>query len=203
MTELAGLPAGTGNPSTRGCVLGGVEVGPDRARSEVLGEEELFGAFVAARMDALLSYAYVLTGDRHAAEDLVQTALARTALSWWRVRNRDDPEGYVRRAILRTQVNVWRRRRAGREVSAAVPPEPPPGHGDPAGAVDDRDEMWRLLAVLPARQRAVLVLRYYEDLPEAEIARALGCRPGTVKSQAAKALARLRQELSKRTGAPT
>ncbi len=169
--------------------------GPDAPRREVLGDDEPFRDFVTARMGALLSFAYLLTGNRTAAEDLVQIALARTAVSWWRVRNRDDPEGYVRRAILRTQQNVWRR--GTREFSVAQPPEPGLGPvADPAREIDDRDQLWRALRLLPARQRAVLVLRYYEDRSEAEIAHLLGCRPGTVKSQAAKALARLRRELS-------
>lgn len=161
----------------------------------MLGDDEPFRAFVAARMGSLLSFAHLLTGDRAAAEDLVQTALARTAVAWWRVRNRDDPEGYVRRAILRTQQNTWRR--GLRELPVAEPPEPGPyQRPDPGQEVDDRDLLWRALRLLPPRQRAVLVLRYYEDRSETEIAQLLGCRPGTVKSQAAKALARLRRELS-------
>jgi RNA polymerase sigma-70 factor (sigma-E family) len=170
---------------------------PDQPRREVLGDDEPFRLFVATRMGSLLSFAHLLTGDRSAAEDLVQTALARTAIAWWRVRNRDDPEGYVRRAILRTQQNAWRR--GVRELPMAEPPEPEPGlyaRPDPGREIDDRDLLWRALRLLPPRQRAVLVLRYYEDRSETEIAQLLGCRPGTVKSQAAKALARLRRELS-------
>ncbi len=163
----------------------------------VLDADEPFGAFVAARMGALLSFAHVLTGDRAEAEDVVQTALARTALAWRRVERKDDPEGYVRRAVLRTYLNSRRGRRAHELPVADVPDvaaaAPLPGRDNAAeAAVDERDAMWRALARLAPGQRAVLVLRYYEHLSEAEIAAALGCSTGTVKSQAAKGLARLR-----------
>jgi len=153
-------------------------------------DEEEFGAFVAARSGALLSFAYVLTGDRRDAEDVVQTALAATALGWHRLRRKDNPEGYVRRSIVRTHLNLVRRRGWRERPTGDLPELADPR---PAGAdVDERDAMWQLLARLPARQRAVLVLRYYEDLSEADIAEVLGCSRGTVKSQSAKALARLR-----------
>jgi RNA polymerase sigma-70 factor (sigma-E family) len=157
-------------------------------------DEADFAAFVANRSTALLSFAHVLTGDRHDAEDVVQTALAATALGWHRVRRRDNPEGYVRRAIVTTHLNR-QRRRPWRERPAAELPEPPDPRAD-GGGFDERDAMWRMLATLPARQRAVLVLRYYEDLSESDIADVLGCSRGTVKSQAAKALERLRHSLS-------
>ena len=164
-----------------------------RRRWEPDGE---FDAFVTARMGALLTYAHLLTGDRHAAEDVVQTALARTALAWRGVRDRSNPEGYVRRAIVTTHLNTWRSLGRRRERVVADPPEGvAPVHDETAGW-DERDAMWRALAELPPRQRAVLVLRYYEGLSEAEIADTLGCASGTVKSQAAKALARLRQHLT-------
>jgi RNA polymerase sigma-70 factor (sigma-E family) len=157
-------------------------------------DEADFAAFVANRSPALLSFAHVLTGDRHDAEDVVQTALAATALGWHRVRSRDNPEGYVRRAIVTTHLNRQRRRPWRERPSADVPEPPaPPAPGED---LDERDAMWRVLATLPARQRAVLVLRYYEDLSEADIADVLGCSRGTVKSQAAKALDRLRQSFT-------
>jgi RNA polymerase sigma-70 factor (sigma-E family) len=154
-------------------------------------DEEDFRGFVAARSGALLSFAYVLTGDRHDAEDVVQTALAATALAWHRVRRQDSPEGYVRRAIVNTHLNAQRRRPWRERPAAELPEVVVPRQV--ADGVDDRDAMWRVLAALPPRQRAVLVLRYYEDLSEADIADLLGCSRGTVKSQAAKALDRLRQ----------
>ena len=157
-------------------------------------DEADFAAFVANRSTALLSFAHVLTGDRHDAEDVVQTALAATALGWHRVRSRDNPEGYVRRAIVTTHLNRQRRRPWRERPSADVPEPPaPPVPGD---HLDERDAMWRVLATLPARQRAVVVLRYYEDLSEADIADVLGCSRGTVKSQAAKALERLRESFT-------
>lgn len=160
-----------------------------------------FSVFVRSRMGALLTYAHVLTGDRATAEDVVQTALVRTALAWQRIRQQGNPEGYVRRAILNTWLNT--RRGPGRleDVVADVPEPPgPAGHAD--DDVVERDAMWRALRSLPPGQRAVLVLRYYEGLSEAEIAATLRVRPGTVKSQTAKGMAKLR-ELLVREGVTT
>ncbi|MEO6714995.1 MAG: SigE family RNA polymerase sigma factor [Mycobacteriales bacterium] len=148
-----------------------------------------FDEFVRSRHASLLRYAHVLTGDPHSAADLVQDALERTGLAWSRVSRRDNPEAYVRAAIANRHVSVWRRRR--RERLVAKTPESP--YADAAVHADDA--MWLALAVLARKQRAVLVLRYYEDLSEVEIARVLGCSPGTVKSQAAKGLASLRAQL--------
>jgi len=158
-------------------------------------EEDDFRSFVVARSPSLLWYAHLLTGDRHTAEDVVQTALAKTALAWPRVRRKDNPEGYVRRAIVTTHLNAVRRR-PWREQPREFVPESAHDRR-PEGEFDDRDVMWQALAELPPRQRAVLVLRYYEDLSEAEIAESLGCSRGTVKSQAAKGLAHLRQLVEK------
>jgi RNA polymerase sigma-70 factor (sigma-E family) len=154
-------------------------------------DERDFRVFVLARSAALLSFAHVLTGDRRDAEDVVQTALAATALGWHRVRRRDNPEGYVRRAVVRTHLNLVRRRLWRERPTGELPERPEPGGAQ--DRVDERDAMWRLLATLPPRQRAVLVLRFYEDLSESDIAEVMGCSRGTVKSQTAKALARLRQ----------
>ena len=148
-----------------------------------------FDAFVRARLPALLRFAHALTGDPHTAADLVQDALERTGVRWSRIENQGDPEGYVRRAIVNGRTSRWRRLRRETLVDA-VPDRQ--GAMDPPG----RDEqLWRLLATLPRRQRAVIVLRYYEDLSEEQIAATLGCAPGTVKSQASKALAKLRAAL--------
>ena len=144
-----------------------------------------FDTFARARMPALLRFGHVLTGDPHRAADLVQDALERTLLAWPRVVRKDDPEGYVRRAMVNRHVSAWRRLR--REHLVAQTPDRP---YDEAPRHDDA--LWALLATLPARQRAVLVLRYYEDLSEAQCAAVLGCSVGTVKSQAARGLARLR-----------
>jgi RNA polymerase sigma-70 factor (sigma-E family) len=160
-----------------------------------VADEDDFRAFVSARSASLLWFAHVLTGDPHAAEDVVQTALARTASGWSRLRRKDNPEGYVRRAIVNTHLNGLRRR-PWREQPREVLPERPERRR-PEGEFDDRDAMWHALRSLPPRQRAVVVLRYYEDLSEADIAEVLGCSRGTVKSQAAKALMSLRRIVEK------
>lgn len=152
-------------------------------------ERPAFDRFVAARLGALHRYALVLTRSPAEAEDLVHDALVRTAASWWRVRGQDDPEGYVRQVMLRLLLN--RRRRPLREEPVGQPPERPVA--DPGfAAVDDADGVERLLRDLPVRMRAVLVLRYVDGLTEAQIAERLGISAGTVKSQASRALARLR-----------
>jgi RNA polymerase sigma-70 factor (sigma-E family) len=158
-------------------------------------DEADFRAFVAARSPSLLWFAHLLTGDRHLAEDVVQTALAKTALAWPRLRRKENPEGYVRRAIVTTHLNAMRRRPWREQPHEYVPEQ---GDGRRLDhEFDERDAMWQALAELPSRQRAVLVLRYYEDLSEADIAEALGCTRGTVKSQAAKGLSHLRRLFDK------
>lgn len=147
-----------------------------------------FEEFVAARWGALLRSAYLLTGDHQDAEDLVQVALVKAVPHWHRIADR--PEPYVRRILARESVNRWRRRR-WREVSTDVLPER-------AGAGSDPDEgavLRDALALLAPRQRAVIVLRYYEDLTERQTADALGISVGTVKSQARDGIARLRVTL--------
>jgi RNA polymerase sigma-70 factor (sigma-E family) len=151
---------------------------------------EVFDTFVRARHAALLRYGTVLTGDPHSAADLVQDALERTGLAWSRVRQQGYPEGYVRRVIANRNISQWRRLRRERLVD--VPPERV--HQDrPAD-----DVRWAVLATLPRRQPTVIVLRYYEDLSEVEIARVLGIAQGTVKSQASKGIAALRAAIGER-----
>lgn len=154
----------------------------------VVGDELQFAEFVSARMPAVLRWAHLLTGDRGRAEDLVQHAFAATYRHWRRI-DPERAEAYVRRAVLNAHLSWWRRGWRAEQSMGELPERPGP---DRTGDVDERDAMWTALAALPPRQRAVLVLRYYEDLPEAEIARVLDIAPGTVKSQAAKGLARLR-----------
>lgn len=166
-------------------------------------DTDAFTAFVAARSTALLRTAYLLTGDRGHAEDLVQTALLTTFRHWSRVRRQDRPEAYVRKVMLNSQRMVWRR--PVREQVVADVPEPVDGEHVDAGP--GQDAMWAALAELPPRMRAVLVLRYWEDLSERETAELLGCSVGTVKSQASRGLARLRASLTSdldilRGGAP-
>lgn len=152
---------------------------------------ETFDAFVRARTGELLRFGYVLTGSPDAAVDLVQDALERTLLAWPRVRRQDDPEGYVRRTMVNRNVSRWRRLR--REWLMAEPPEPPTAGAEPPPGPDP--ELMAALRALPPRQRAVVVLRYYEDLSEKQTADVLGCAVGTVKSQTAKALSALRRSL--------
>jgi RNA polymerase sigma-70 factor (sigma-E family) len=143
----------------------------------------------AALWPRLVRTAYAVSGDLGVAEDAVQTAFAKAYRGWRRISRLEAPDAYLRRMVVNEVLNDRRRARRRHEVSSATPPDRQAhGVGDP----DAHDEMWRALATLPPRQRAVLVLRYYEDLSEQQIADALGCRPGTVKSQAAAALATLR-----------
>ncbi|HEX6498004.1 MAG TPA: SigE family RNA polymerase sigma factor [Micromonosporaceae bacterium] len=148
-----------------------------------------FDEYVRDRHADLLRFAHVLSGDRYLAEDLVQDALERAGMHWRRIRRHDDPEGYLRRIIVNQHVNGVRRRR--RERLVASPPEQP----TPVGERRD-DAVWQLLATLPRKQRAVVVLRYYEDLSEAQIADLLGCSVGTVKSNGSRAMAKLRAALA-------
>jgi RNA polymerase sigma-70 factor (sigma-E family) len=152
--------------------------------------DEAFGLFVAARSRHLLQTAYLLTGDRHRAEDLLQTALTRAYLRWDRISS-DDPEGYVRRILANAQIDWWRRRSSREEPTASLPET---AEADRSAEVEVRDAVLTALAELPRRQRAVVVLRYFEDLSEAEIAQTLGCSPGTVKSAASRAMAKLRDD---------
>lgn len=170
-----------------------------------MSAEAEYVEFVQARSSALLRTACLLTaGDRQAAEDLVQVALAQAFVAWWRIREPAAREAYVRRILARAAVRRTRRRAWRTEVPVAEPPDEPVG--DESDPIDQRLSVWPLLRTLPARQRAVLVLRYYEDLSEAQIADALGCSPGTVKSHASRALATLRTQLGSElspTDAPT
>ncbi len=166
-------------------------------------DDDAFCAFVAARSRALLGTAYLLTGSHADAEDLLQASLLKVYLAGPAIRDLGALEAYARTVLVRTQVSLWRRP-ARREVRVAVLPEVAvretaltPGAGSDS-RIDDRDELWRALATLGARQRAVVVLRFYEDLSEADIARVLGCSAGTVKSQLSRGLSRLRQRLADR-----
>jgi len=153
--------------------------------------EVSFEEFVYARSGSLLRTALLLTGQNQAeAEDLLQLALERAYRHWARVCRSGEPERYVRGILAHASADRWRRlaRRAERPLPAAADPALP----DHSAVVADRDYLLRALAALPPRQRAVLVLRYFDDLSEAETAAMLGCSVGTVKSQAARGLARLR-----------
>ncbi len=148
-------------------------------------EREAFDAFVRARLPELLRFGRALTGSPEAAADLVQDALERTLLSWGRLESRDEPEGYVRRIMVNRNISIWRK--FGRERPTDVIIE---------SGTEDRhfdSDLWQAIRQLPTKQRAVIALRYYDDMSEADIARTLGCSVGTVKSQASKALDKLRR----------
>ena len=156
------------------------------------GSDAHFTAFVHARSAALLRLAVLLTGDRHDGEDLLQIALAKAYRSWWRLRRPELAEAYVRR-ILVTSVTSWRRRGAARERAADLVPDRLVA--GPDAEVADRIVLAQALRLLSPGQRAVLVLRIFEDLSERQTADLLGCSVGTVKSQTARGLAALRQRL--------
>jgi len=156
-------------------------------------EPTSFDAFVAARGQALQRTAYLLTGDWALAEDLVQTALVRSWPRWERIRRRDDPEVYVRRVLVNTWSTWARRRWRGERPATQMPDRPAPG--DVAAEVTVRMAVRSALATLTERQRAVVVLRVFDDMPESQVAHVLGCSAGTVKSTLSRALARLRKNL--------
>ncbi len=150
-------------------------------------DESAFAEFVAARSSALMRTAYLLTRDHHLAEDLVQTALFKAAMAWERIEG--EPEPYVRRILYTENVSWWRRRRRLVVEAAPVRAEELAG---PGTDIDLQVALERALGLLTTKQRAVLVLRYYEDLSEAGAARVLGVGVGTVKSTHRRALLRLR-----------
>jgi len=159
--------------------------------------DEDFAAYMTARQPGLLRTAYLLTGDRHTAEDLVQTAFAKLYLSWDRVQRRELVDGYVRRILVNEHTSLWRRPFKRREVVSETIPE--------TGSLDRPDTgesaaLWAFVQTLPRKQRAVIVLRYYEDLSEAETAEVLGISVGTVKSQASRALAAMRSRVHDHPG---
>jgi RNA polymerase sigma-70 factor (sigma-E family) len=149
-----------------------------------------FDEFVAARSTRLLRTAFLLTHDRELAEDLLQTSLSKAWFAWDRMRS--DPEPYVRRILVTTYASWWRRRWRGEQPTGDLPEAAPPHDGGHAERSATRHDLWTAMGRLPRRQRAVIVLRYFEDLTEAQTAAVLDCSVGTVKSQTARALVRLR-----------
>jgi RNA polymerase sigma-70 factor (sigma-E family) len=153
-----------------------------------MAKDAEFSEYMAARQPALLRTAYLLTGDVHTAEDLVQTALAKLYLSWDKVQQRELVDAYVRRILVNEHNSLWRRPWKRRETVTAELPEE--ATSSTTGGHDP--ELWELVQSLPRKQRAAVVLRYYEELSEAETAAVLGVSVGTVKSQTSRALAALR-----------
>ncbi|MEU2714815.1 SigE family RNA polymerase sigma factor [Streptomyces sp. NPDC007205] len=155
---------------------------------------EEFQSFVAGRWPRLMRTAFLLTGEQHAAEDLVQSTLERVYVAWRKVGAADDPEAYVRRVMLNLHARKHRRR-----LKEFLAPKDDSGlvhevadTGDRIAQADDRGALLKALAQLPVRQREAVVLRYWEDLTETQAAEAMGCSVGTVKSNAAKGIAKLR-----------
>ncbi|SDN54236.1 RNA polymerase sigma-70 factor, sigma-E family [Klenkia soli] len=155
--------------------------------------DDEFAAFVSDRSTALLRTAYLLTGDRGHAEDLLQTALVKTYRHWGRLTNREDPSAFVRRVLVTTHAG-WRRRVRIAEFLSTTPLLQTAA--DEAPDLGERDRLVTALAALPPRMRAVLVLRYWEDLSEAGTAEVLGCSVNTVKTHTTRGLGRLRAQLA-------
>ena len=157
------------------------------------GRDSAYADFVRERSHALLRSAFLLTGDQHLAEDLVQEALARTHRAWSRLERPANAEAYARKVMYHAQVSIWRRPK----VAEALPGDDLERHGgrtdDPAEATVRRVTLQRALLTLSPKQRAVIVLRYFEDRTEAEAAQLLGISVSTVKTQSARALSRLRK----------
>lgn len=157
--------------------------------------ERDFREYVIGRRGRLEREAYLLVGDTHLAQDLVQTALAKAYVSWRRVSNSDNADAYVRRILVNAHLSRLRKRRV-RELLTDMAVETQEAYvAAPAGADTTRVDIMRALMALPKRQRTAVVLRYWVDLPEAEVAAAMGCSVGTVRSQSSKALAKLRSQL--------
>jgi len=156
-----------------------------------VGGDQGFREFVAARRPALLRTASMMTGNPADAEDLVQSVLAKTYLAWDRIKDRAALDGYVRRTMVNTHISGWRRRRVEEYPTDEIPDRPA---AEPPPDTDQLDALRRAIGRLPHRMQAVVLLRYYEDRSEAEIAAALGVSAGTVKSTVSRAMAKLRAD---------
>jgi RNA polymerase sigma-70 factor (sigma-E family) len=177
--------------------VGGERVTVVRPRMPPPGEKPGFRDYVTSRSGSLLRMAYVLTRNLADAEDLLQAALAKTYQAWDRIEDRNALDGYVRRAMVNTHISWWRRRRVEEYPTDEIPDRAVSDH---AADSELSDAVQRALDRLPSRMRAAIVLRYFEDMSEAEVAEALGISQGTVKSTVSRAVAKLRidAELLKR-----
>jgi RNA polymerase sigma-70 factor (sigma-E family) len=158
-----------------------------------------FAELVEARSTALLRLAYAVVGDHQLAQDLLQEALVKVYVAWPRLRDTSAAEAYARRTIVTTAIS-WRRRRSFHEPPVDVVPDLHESQVDHSDGLATHDVLWQQVRGLPPRQRAALVLRYYEDLSEADTAELMGCSTGTVKSQLAAALAKLRERVGPNSG---
>jgi RNA polymerase sigma-70 factor (sigma-E family) len=175
-------------------VVGEVAV---EGRVAVDATEQEFARFVQARWDQLVRTAYLLTGDRGRAEDLVQTTLVKVHRRWSHIASAESPYAYTRAALANESASWWRRRRVS-ETLGEIPLHADRAPGDAYAAYDTRDEIAQAVLALPPRMRAVVVLRYFDDLSEADTASALGMSVGSVKSQSSRGLDRLRAALRDR-----
>lgn len=155
-------------------------------------DDPAFRDYVRARRQALLRTAYLLTGNLADAEDLVQSALAKTYLAWHRIEDRSAIDSYVRRAMVNTQISWWRRRRLEEFPTDEIPDQVAVDH---PVSTDVQESLRRAIDRLPQRMRAAVMLRYYEDMTEAEVAEVLGVSVGTVKSTVSRAVAKLRTDI--------
>ncbi|MFF2504425.1 SigE family RNA polymerase sigma factor [Streptomyces sp. NPDC058067] len=153
-----------------------------------------FASYVRARQPVLLRTARSLTANPCDAEDLLQTALTKTYVAWDRIEDHRALDGYVRRALLNTRTSQWRKRKVDEFACDELPEPETVEAADPAEHQALHDAMWGAIMKLPARQRAMVVLRYYEDLSEAQTAEVLGVSIGTVKSAVSRALGKLRED---------
>lgn len=154
------------------------------------GVEQEFASFVDGRFTALQRFGYLLTGEWHLAEDLVQTSLSKVWFHRKALRSSNALESYTRTVMVNTSTQWWRRKWKGETPTEFLPEAAAPSQ---YGVVEDRDRLLRALATLPRRTRAALVLRYFEDLPDTEIAQIMGCSTSTVKSSVSRGLAKLRE----------
>jgi RNA polymerase sigma-70 factor (sigma-E family) len=186
-------PAGNAAPDSGSAGRPGSARRPSvpRQLSAAAVDDADFREFVTSRGRALLRTAYLLTGNLADAEDLVQSALAKTYQAWNRIEDRGALDGYVRRAIVNTHISWWRRRRVDEFPTDEIPDQPVV---DPSGDTDLRDTVRRAIDRLPHRMRAAVMLRFYEDMTEAEVAEVLGVSQGTVKSTVSRAVAKLRAD---------
>lgn len=159
-----------------------------------------FEEYAFARSQALMRLARLLSGDEHRAEDLVQDVLAGAYARWGRISRMEQPDLYVRRMLVNANHSWWRRL-SSHETSVAAVAESP-AVNDEAAEVAERDALWRLVCTLAPRQRAVIVLRYYEDLDDTTIAEILNCTTGTVRTHAKRALAALRERQGRPAATP-
>lgn len=165
--------------------------GQERIRRAEGSVDVDFQEFVVSRGRSLLHSAYLLTGNRADAEDLVQSALAKTYQAWNRIEDRKALDGYVRRAMVNTHISWWRRRKVDEYPTDDIPDQPT---ADDSANSEIHDALRRAIDRLPHRMRAAVVLRFFEDMTEAEVAEVLGISQGTVKSTVSRAVAKLRSD---------